>query len=146
MKIMYSNAHLRTNFLEFASDISNEDSKALIDFDNVDILKEKLIEFCTKEFSFEKVVMIFHRYACIAYLSAEFIKNAKIYLDDSKQEYILLSYIPNSEPDAVCIIYSNIKSLSQNPTLPITVKDLIAFMESDNVAFELRNYYIKNSQ
>ena len=91
MKIMYTNAHLRTNFLEFAASISNEDSKALIDFDNTEILKDKLIEFCTDEYDFEKVVLIFHRYACIAYLSAEFIKNAKIYLDDTKKDYILLS-------------------------------------------------------
>ena len=144
MKTIYSNAHLRSNFLQLVQDISNEDSKALIDLDNTEILREKLSEFCTQEFPFEKVVLIFHRYACIAYLSAEFIKNPKVYLDASKKEYVLLSYIKNSNPDAVSIIYSNIKSLSQNPTLPITIKDIIAFMECDNVAFELRNYYIKN--
>ena len=145
MKIIESNAHLRTNFLEFASSISNEESKALIDYENIEVLNEKLQEYCTAEFTFEKVVLIFHRYACIAYLSAEFIKNAKIFLDDKREEYILLSYIQNSEPDAVSIVYSNIKSLSQNPTLPITVKDLIDFMESENVSFELRNYYLQNA-
>ena len=143
---MYNNAHLRTNFLEFAANISNEDSKALIDYDNTEILKEKLEEFCTCEYPFEKVVLIFHRYACIAYLSAEFIKNAKIYLDDTKKDFILLSYVKDSEPDAVSIVYSNINSLSQYPTFPITVKDIISFLESDNVTFSLRNYYLKNVQ
>ncbi len=145
MKIIESNAHLRTNFLELASNISNEDSKALIDFENTELLREKLEEFCTEEYPFEKVVLIFHRYACIAYLSAEFIKNAKIFIDDCRKDFILLSYIANSEPDAVCIVYSNIKSLSQHPTLPLTVKDLIGFLESENVSNELRNYYLQNS-
>lgn len=146
MKIMYNNAHLRTNFLEFAASISNEDSKALIDYDNTEDLKDKLIEFCTEEFPFEKVVLIFHRYACIAYLSAEFIKNAKVYLDDNKKDFILLSFIKDSEPDAVSIVYSNVKSLSQYPSFPITVKDIISFLESDDVSFSLRNFYLQNAQ
>lgn len=146
MKIMYNNAHIRTNFLEFAASISNEESKALIDYDNTLILKEKLEEYCTEAYPFEKVVLLFHRYACIAYLSAEFIKNAKIYLDDTKKDFILLSFIKESEPDAVSIVYSNIKSLSQYPAFPITVKDIISFLEEEDVLFCLRNFYLKNVQ
>lgn len=145
MKIIQSNSDLRTNFLELASNISNEDSKALIDFENTECLRDKLEEFCSSNFPFEKVVLTFHRYACIAYLSAEFIKNAKIFLDEKRNDFILLSFIQNSNPDSVSIIYSNIKSLSQHPTLPITVKDLINFMESDDVSFELRNYYLNHT-
>ncbi len=144
MKIVYNNAHMRSNFLELAENISNEDSKALMHLDNLGDLKERFYEFSTPDFPIDKIMLIFHRYACIAYLSAEFIVNAKLYLDGEKKDYILLSYIKESEPDAMSIVYSNISGLSQYPTFPITVKELIAFMESDNVVFDLINYYRTN--
>lgn len=144
MKIIYNNAHLRSNFLELAENISNEDSRALMHLENLDELKERFLEFSTPDFPIDKIMLIFHRYACIAYLSAEFIVNAKLFLDGEKQDFILLSYIKDSEPDAMSIVYSNISGLSQYPTYPITVKDLIGFMESENVVYDLLTYYREN--
>jgi hypothetical protein len=145
MKIIYSTNELKSNFLELAGNLSNEESRALIHLEHLDSLNEKLKPFCTAEFSLDKVLLIFHRYACIAYLSAEFIVNAKLYLDGTKQDFILLSMVKDSDPDAVSVVYSNIKALSMHPTFAITIKELISFAEMEDAALKLIDHFRKNA-
>lgn len=145
MKIIYSTNELKSNFLELAGNLTNEESRSLIHLEELDALSQKLQTFCTPDFPIEKVLVVFHRYACIAYLSAEFIVNAKLYLDGNKQDFILLSMIKDSEPDAVSVVYSNIKALSMHPTLPITIKELIGFVEKEDAALKLIEHFRNNA-
>lgn len=142
MKIITSTNELKYNFLELAEKLTPSQSQSLIDFDNTSELNLLLSSFCSKSYPIEKVLLIFHRYACVAYLSAEFIKNAKVYLDYRKENFILLSFLKENEPDdSVSVVYSNVKQLSQNPTKPILIKDLIGFLEQDNIKDLLISFY-----
>lgn len=138
-----STQKLKLNFLELWQGMSKDDTRNLINFTKCELLSKKIEKFCTKEYSLKKVLLAFHSYASIAYLSAELCVNAKIYLDVNKNNFILASYVQGHEPDAFCIIYSNIKALAQHPTKPILVKDLISFVESDDLIENLLSFYLR---
>ena len=82
---------LKLNFLEFWSNISKEDTQALISLEHTVVVKNKISKFCDKIFTLDKILLVFHSYASVAYLSAERVVNAKIFLDISKTKYIILA-------------------------------------------------------
>lgn len=143
MEIISSTQKLKMLFLDIWQGISKEDTKSLITLNNCEDISKKISKYCTKDFPIEKVLLAFHSYASIAYLSAELCVNAKIFLDVKKNNFILASYVQGHEPDAFCLVYSNIKALSQHPTKPMLVKDLISFVESDDVIEKLLSFYLR---
>ncbi|PKN13973.1 MAG: hypothetical protein CVU67_08070, partial [Deltaproteobacteria bacterium HGW-Deltaproteobacteria-24] len=76
-----------------------------------------------------------------AYLSAELIVNAKIFLDVKKEKYILLARKIIDNTLMFSIVYSNIKELSKYPALGISVDNMIEFLESDTSIEQLKAYY-----
>ncbi len=134
---------LKHNFLEIWKNIEDEETKSLISYEKSYSIQNKIQIFCTEEFPLQKVMLIFHSYASIAYLSAELIVNAKIFLDINKQNYILLARKIQNKTLMFSIVYSNIKELSQQPTLGISVDNMIGFLESSNSIESLKSYYLK---
>lgn len=132
---------LKLNFLKLWKTISEEETHSLISYDNTAIIENKIKNYCTEEFDLKKVILVFHCYASIAYLSAELIVNAKIFLDIKKEKYILLARKIINGTLMFCIVYSNMKVLGQYPALGISVDNMIEFLESDNSIEQLKNYY-----
>lgn len=132
---------LKLNFLEVWKNISEEETQSLITFTNTDAIENKIENYCTDIFPLEKVILTFHAYASIAYLSAELIVNAKIFLDVKKEKYILLARKIIDNTLMFCVVYSNIKELSQYPALGISVDNMIEFLESNTSIEQLKKYY-----
>ncbi|MDX9797196.1 MAG: hypothetical protein WCY75_00435 [Sulfurimonadaceae bacterium] len=132
---------LKLNFLEVWKNISEEETQSLITFTNTDVIENKIKNYCTDTFPLEKVILTFHAYASIAYLSAELIVNAKIFLDIKKEKYILLARKIIDNTLMFCVVYSNIKELSQYPALGISVDNMIEFLESNTSIEQLKKYY-----
>ena len=143
MEKIVSTRELKKNFLELCSNLSNDDSKALLDLKNTEKIESIMKPFCTEDYPISKVILMYHRYASIAFISAEFIKNAKVYIDDIMNNYIVLALVNKPDPNEVSIVYSNIDALSKFPTRAISMKDIISFLESDNVEDVLREFYKK---
>jgi hypothetical protein len=144
MEIIHTVQQLKLNFLEIWKQISNEDTQALINLVNTKNIETRVEPFCTEAFPLSKVILTFHAYALIAYLSAEIIVNAKIFLDINKQKYILLGRKQNSDGLMFCIVYSNVKPLGQHPGHGICVDNMIAFLESNQAVDELQAYFKQN--
>jgi hypothetical protein len=138
-----STRELKKNFLELCNEISNEDSKALLDLKNTEKIEFMLKPYCTDEYPMRKVLILYHRYASIAFISAEFVKNAKIYIDDVLTKYVVLALVNKPDPDEVSVVYSNVDALSKFPTRAISIKDIITFLESDNIEDNLKEFYKK---
>ncbi len=132
---------LKLNFLELWKTISEEETQALITFTNTEAIENKVKNYCTQSFPLEKVIITFHAYASIAYLSAELIVNAKIFLDIKKEKYILLARKIIDNNLMFSIVYSNIKELSKYPALGISVDNMIEFLESNTSIESLKEYY-----
>lgn len=132
---------LKLNFLELWKNISDEETQSLILYKNTVVIENKIKNHCTDTFPIEKVILVFHAYASIAYLSAELIVNAKIFLDEKQEKYILLSRKIVDQNLMFSIVYSNIKELSKYPALGISVDNMIEFLESDNAIEQLKEYY-----
>lgn len=132
---------LKLNFLELWKNISDEETQSLILYKNTVAIENKIKNHCTDTFPIEKVILVFHAYASIAYLSAELIVNAKIFLDEKQEKYILLSRKIVDQNLMFSIVYSNIKELSKYPALGISVDNMIEFLESDNAIEQLKEYY-----
>lgn len=132
---------LKLNFLELWKTISEEETQALITFANTEAIENKVKNYCTQSFPLEKVIITFHAYASIAYLSAELIVNAKIFLDIKKEKYILLARKIIDNNLMFSIVYSNIKELSKYPALGISVDNMIEFLESNTSIESLKEYY-----
>lgn len=143
MEKIVSTRELKRNFLELCNDISNNDSKALLDFKDVEKIEDIIKPFCTEDYPVSKVLLMYHRYASIAFLSAEFIKNAKVYINDDLTNYIVLALVNKPDPDEVSIVYSNIDALSKFPTRAISIKDIISFLEARDIESTLREFYKK---
>jgi hypothetical protein len=141
MENIESVQQLKLNFLEIWKQISNEDTQALMSLENTNSIALRVEPFCTTIFPLQKVLLTFHAYALIAYLSAEIIVNAKIFLDNNKQKYILLGRKQTQQGLQFCIVYSNIKYLSQHPGHGICVDNMIAFLESNDAIKNLQEYY-----
>ncbi len=133
---------LKRNFLEIWKDIQDDETRSLIAYENYESILNKIKIHCTEDFQVQRVMLVFHSYASIAYLSAELMVNAKIFLDTKKQNYILLARKVVDNTLMFSIVYSNIKELSKYPTLGISVDNMIGFLESDNSIEELKNYYL----
>ncbi|MFA7083510.1 MAG: hypothetical protein WC141_03135 [Arcobacteraceae bacterium] len=132
---------LKLNFLELWKNISDEETQSLIKYQNTTVVENKIKSHCTVEFDLDKTMLTFHSYASIAYLSAELIVNAKIFLDNNKKNYILLARKIIKNNLMFCIVYSNIKELSQYPALGISVDNMIEFLESNNSEERLKEHY-----
>lgn len=132
---------LKLNFLELWKNISEEETQSLIMYEDTKLIENRVKNRCTEEFNLKKVILVFHSYASIAYLSAELIVNAKIFLDTKKEKYILLARKIIDNNLMFCIVYSNIKELGQYPALGISVDNMIEFLESDNAILQLKHYY-----
>jgi len=143
MEKIVSIRELKKNFLELCNDISNDDSKALLDLKNTEKIEDIIRPFCTENYPISKVILMYHRYASIAFISAEFIKNAKVYIDDVMDKYIVLAMVNKPDPDEVSVVYSNVDALSKFPTRAITIKDIISFLEADDVELVLKDFYKK---
>lgn len=141
MEKIVSTRELKKNFLELCNDISNEDSKALLDFKDIEKIEDIMKPYCTEEYPLSKVLLMYHRYTSIAFISAEFIKNAKIFIDDSLTDYIVLALVNKPDPDEVSIVYSNIDALSKFPTRAISMKDIISFLEAKDIEKTLKEFY-----
>lgn len=141
MEIIHTVQQLKLNFLEIWKQISNDDTQALMNLVNTQAIQNRIEPFCSEAFPLSKVLLTFHAYALIAYLSAEIIVNAKIFLDDKKQKYILLGRKKSSEGIMFCIVYSNVKHLGQHPGHGICVDNMIAFLESSDPIQRLQTYY-----
>lgn len=141
MEKIISTRELKKNFLELCEDLSNDDSKALIDMKNTEKIEEKLKPFCTEDYPLNKVLLMYHRYAAIAFISAEFIKNAKVYIDNTLTNYIVLALVNKTDPDEVSVVYSNVDALSKFPTRAISIKDIISFLEARDIESSLKEFY-----
>jgi len=132
---------LKLNFLEFWKNISNEDTQTLVSLENTTVIKNKISKYCTDGYSIDKVLLVFHSYASVAYLSAERIVNAKIYFDITKTQFIILARKTDCETFCFSIVYSNISSLSKYPTLAIPADNVLDYLESDNALDKFQDYY-----
>lgn len=143
MEKIVSIRELKNNFLELCSELSTDDSKSLLDLENTEKIENIMSKYCTQTYPLSKVILMFHRYAGIAFISAEFIVNTKLYINDSKDKYIVLSLVKKPDPDEVSIVYSNVDYLSKFPTRPITIKEIITFLETDDIELTLTEFYKK---
>ena len=132
---------LKLNFLEFWRNISNEDTQALVTLENTNIVKNKISKYCSDDYSMDKVLLVFHSYASVAYLSAERIVNAKIYFDVTKNRYMILARKADSETFSFSIVYSNVSELSKNPTTAIPADNVLDYLEHDNAISKFQEYY-----
>lgn len=132
---------LKLAFLDMWKEISDEETQALLTYDKVQNIEKRYKDVVTESFPIEKIVLVFHAYASIAYLSAELIVNAKIYLDSKKENYILLARKQTGNSFQFSIVYSNIKELSSHPGLGIPIDNMIGYLESDSPLDSLKNYY-----
>lgn len=140
MNKIVSIKELKRNFLELCSALSNEESKTLVNLENTEIIENKIIHLCTLEFPIKKVLLFYHRYASIAFVSAEFMKNAKIFINDEKTKYILIA-LKQIDSDCVSIVYSNVDALSKYPSRAITIKEIISFLEESDVETALLEFF-----
>lgn len=143
MEIINSTQQLKKNFLEIFKEIAPEDTQALLDYRKSVILEKKIKKYCTKEFPMDRVLLVFHSYASIAYITAELKVNAKIYLDYNKKDFMLLSYKKNSNPDTCSVVFSTIQKLCNYPFFPIPVKEIFDFIENENTVEGLSGYFEK---
>lgn len=141
MEKIVSTRELKRNFLELCNALSNQESKSLVHLENTQDIENKIAQFCTLEYPIQKVLLIFHRYASIAFVSAEFMVNAKIFINESKTKYIIIALVKKDDPDCVSIVYSNVEPLSRFPSREIAIKDIIGFLEEDDVETQLLNFY-----
>ena len=143
MEKIVSIRELKKNFLELCNNISNEDSKALLELKGLEKIETMLKPYCTADYPIQKVILMYHRYASIAFISAEFIVNAKVYIDDLLSKYIVLAMVIKPNSDEVSIVYSNIDALSKFPTRAISIKDIISFLEAKDIETTLKEFYKK---
>jgi len=138
---------LKLNFLEFWKNISNEDTQALITLENTTIVENKISKYTNEKCSISKVLLVFHSYASIAYLSAERIVNAKIYFDVTKTRYIILARKLDVESFCFSIVYSNISELSRYPTKAIPADNVLDYLERDNAVHMFKEFlFNKNNK
>ncbi len=137
---------LKMNFLEIWRGISPEDTLSLLEFEKLAVIEKKLKKCCTDEYPMSRVLLLYHAYASIAYITAELKVNAKIYLDAKKENFMILSYKKNSNPDTCSIVYSNIQALCNYPFYPVPVKDIFEYMEEDNTIDGLIEFYEKHAK
>ncbi len=135
---------LKLNFLEFWRNISPEDTQSLISLENTNLVKNKINKYCDNTFSLDKVLLVFHSYASVAYLSAELIVNAKIYLDITKTKYIILARKHDCETFCFSIVYSNITALSKYPTRAIPSDNILNYLESNDAIQNFKDFYTQN--
>lgn len=141
MEKIESVQQLKLTFLELWKDISDEETQLLLNYEHLDALKNRFMQASSDDFSIDKILLTFHAYASIAYLSAELIVNAKIYLDNAKNNYILLARKHIDDIFQFCIVYSNVKALSSHPGIGIPIDNMIGYLESQNSIDELTNFY-----
>lgn len=146
MKKIVDQQTLKMNFLEIWRGISPEDTQALLEFDKLGVIEQKLKKYCTKEYPMSRVLLTYHAYASIAYITAEIKVNAKIYLDFLKRNFMILSYKKNSNPDTCSVVYSNIQELCNYPFYPVPVKEIFEFVEEDNTIDGLLAYYEEHAK
>lgn len=132
---------LKLAFLDMWKDISDEETQALLTYDKLQNIEKRYKDAVTQEFPIEKIILVFHAYASIAYLSAELIVNAKIYLDTKKENYILLARKQTEKSFQFSIVYSNLKELSSHPGLGIPIDNMIGYLEDNSPLDSLKNYY-----
>lgn len=145
MKHFRSTQDLKKNFLEIWKGISYEDTQALLCLEKTGVIEAKVKKYCTKEYPIQRVLLIFHAYASIAYITAELKVNAKIYLDYLKRDFMLLSYKKNSNPDTCSIVYSTKQVLCNYPFYPVPVKDIFECIEGESVTDDLVEFYRRNA-
>ena len=143
MEKIVSTRELKRNFLELCNELSNQESKSLVHLENTEDIERRFVQFCTLEYPIQRVLLMFHRYSCIAFVSAEFMVNTKIYIDDLKSKYILIALVKKEDPDEVSIVYSNVEPLSRFPTRAISIKDIISFLEADDIETTLLEFFKK---
>lgn len=136
---------LKLNFLEFWKNISNEDTQTLITLENTAVVENKISKYTSENYSISKILLVFHSYASIAYLSAERIVNAKIYFDVIKTKYIILARKMDCDTFCFSIVYSNISELSRYPTKAIPADNVLDYLERDN-AIQLFKEYLFNKR
>jgi hypothetical protein len=132
MDITDSTQKLKRNFLEFWKNISNEDTQTLITLDNTNIVRNKISKYSDENCGIDKVLLVFHSYASVAYLSAERLVNAKIYFDVTKTRYIILARKKDISTFCFSVVYSNITELSKYPTKAIPADNVLDYLERDN--------------
>jgi hypothetical protein len=132
MNVVKDTQGLKLNFLEFWKNISNEDTQALITLEKTTEVERKISKYTDENFNIEKVLLTFHSYASVAYLSAERIVNAKIYFDVIKTKYVILARKMDSDIFCFTIVYSNISELSRYPTKAIPADNVLDYLERDN--------------
>ncbi len=140
MDKIVSKKELKRNFLELCSILSNEESKTLVHLENTQDIENKISHFCTLEFPIQKVLLLYHRYAGIAFVSAEFMKNAKIFINEAKTKYILIA-LKQKDTDFVSIVYSNVDELSRYPSRAISIKEIISFLDEEDVEKALLSFF-----
>lgn len=141
MERIESAHQLKKNFLEIFRNIAPEDTQSLLDYTPSMIIQKKIKRYCTKEYPLKRVLWVFHVYASIAYITAELKVNAKIYLNYTKRDFILLSYKKNSNPDTCCVVYSTKQVLCNYPFFPIPVSNIFTYVENDTIIEGLIDYF-----
>ena len=144
MKIITTKEELKRNFLELFRNLDQEDIHALLEYRRSVIIEKRVKKYCTLEYPLNRVLLVFHAYASIAYITAELKVNSKIFLDENKKEFIILSYKKNSKPDTCSIVFSTIQSLCNYPFFPIPVNDIFNFVEEGNIIEGLNTFYEKH--
>ena len=132
---------LKKNFLELFKNLAPEDTQALLEYRKSVIIEKKIKRYCTKAYPLSKVLLIFHTYACMAFITAELKVNAKVFLDERKKDFMLVSYKKNSNPDTCSIVYSTIQDLCNYPFFPIPVSKIFTLVENNQLIDGLRSYF-----
>ena len=137
---------LKLNFLEFWKNISTEDTQTLITLENTANVEKKISKYTNEYFNIEKILLVFHSYASVAYLSAERVVNAKIYFDVIKTKYIILARKTDCDTFCFSIVYSNVSELSKYPMTPIPSDNILDYLEGDDPIQHLKEFFIQNLQ
>jgi len=146
MQKITNTQELKRNFLEVWKECTSEDREALVNFERVDYFKIKLEAYFSSTYDFEKVLLAYHSYASIAYVTAELKVNSKVFLDFKKEKFMILSYKKNSNPDTCSIVYSNIPALCEYPFFPVPVMNIIDCIESKDAIANLLKYYLSHAK
>lgn len=146
MEIINTKEQLKRNFLELFRNLDPEDIQALLDYRRSVIIEKRIKKYCTKEYPLPRVLLIFHAYASIAYITAELKVNAKIFLDSNKKDFMILSYKKNSNPNTCSIVFSTVQALCNYPFFPVPVNDIFDFIEEGKVIDGLVGFYEKNAK
>lgn len=146
MEIIKTKEELKRNFLELFGNLDSIDIENLLEYRRSVIIEKRIKKYCTQVYPFDRVLLIFHAYASIAYITGELKVNAKIFLDTNKKDFMIVSYKKKSNPNTCSIVFSTIQKLCNYPFFPVPVSHIFDLLDENNVVNGLLDFYEKNAK